>query len=96
MLADADGVHVGQGDLPAIEVRKIVGTEKIVGVSTHCIEQAQRAVLDGADYIGVGPIFRSDTKPRDFLPGPAYARAGGRDDFDSGRRDCGNYRGECR
>ncbi|HZK79902.1 MAG TPA: thiamine phosphate synthase, partial [Humisphaera sp.] len=74
MLADADGVHVGQGDLPAIEARKIVGTEKIVGVSTHCLEQAQRAVPDGADYIGVGPIFRSGTKPRDFLPGPAYAR----------------------
>ncbi|HET6247283.1 MAG TPA: thiamine phosphate synthase [Tepidisphaeraceae bacterium] len=74
ILADADGVHVGQGDLPAIEARKIVGREKIVGVSTHCIEQARKAILDGADYIGAGPFFRSRTKPREILPGPAYAR----------------------
>ena len=74
ILADADGVHVGQEDLPAIEVRKLVGREKIVGVSTHCLDQARQAVLDGADYIGVGPFFRSSTKPRDILPGPEYAR----------------------
>jgi thiamine-phosphate pyrophosphorylase len=46
----------------------------IVGVSTHNLEHARRAVLDGADYIGVGPVFRSPTKPRDFLPGLDYAR----------------------
>ncbi|HZL36464.1 MAG TPA: thiamine phosphate synthase [Tepidisphaeraceae bacterium] len=74
LLADADGVHVGQEDLPAAEARKLVGLSKIVGVSTHCIEQARQAVLDGADYIGVGPFFPSTTKPRDFLPGPQYAR----------------------
>ena len=74
MLADADGVHVGQEDLPAIEVRKRVGTNKIVGVSTHSLEQARQAVLEGADYIGVGPFFPSSTKPRNILPGPAYAR----------------------
>ena len=74
ILSDADGVHVGQEDLPADQVRKLMGPEKIVGVSTHCIEQARKAVLDGANYIGVGPFFRSATKPRDFLPGPAYAR----------------------
>jgi thiamine-phosphate pyrophosphorylase len=75
VLSDADGVHVGQGDLPAIEARKIVGPEKIVGVSTHAIDQARQAVLDGADYIGVGPIFRSSTKPRDWeiIPGLDYA-----------------------
>jgi thiamine-phosphate pyrophosphorylase len=73
-LADADGVHVGQGDLPATEARKIVGPGKIVGVSTHAIEQARRAVLDGADYVGVGPVYRSETKPREILPGLAYAR----------------------
>ena len=64
MLADADGVHVGQGDLPAVEARKIIGNAKILGVSTHNIEQARRAMLDGADYIGVGPVFSSPTKPR--------------------------------
>lgn len=74
ILSDADGVHVGQEDLPADQVRKLLGAEKIVGVSTHRIEQARKAVLDGANYIGVGPFFRSSTKPRDFLPGPAYAR----------------------
>jgi thiamine-phosphate pyrophosphorylase len=74
LLTDADGVHIGQHDLPATEVRKLLGTNKIVGVSTHAIEQAKQAVLDGADYIGIGPIYRSPTKPRDFLPGLDYAR----------------------
>jgi thiamine-phosphate pyrophosphorylase len=75
VLSNADGVHVGQGDLPAIEARKIVGTRKIVGVSTHDISQAKQAVLDGADYIGVGPVFRSSTKPRDWaeIPGLKFA-----------------------
>lgn len=75
VLADADGVHVGQTDLPAIEVRKIVGSQKIVGVSTHNLDQARQAVLDGADYIGVGPVFVSPTKTRDFVAGLDYARA---------------------
>lgn len=74
VLSGADGVHVGQGDLPAAEARRIVGPRRLVGVSTHRIEQAEQAVLDGADYVGVGPIFRSTTKPRDFVAGPAYAR----------------------
>ena len=74
ILAGADGVHVGQGDLPAADVRALVGRGMIVGVSTHDLGQARRAVLDGADYVGVGPVFRSTTKPRDFLPGLAYAR----------------------
>jgi thiamine-phosphate pyrophosphorylase len=75
VLADADGVHVGQEDLPVIEARKIVGPEKIVGVSTHNLAQAKQAVLDGADYIGVGPVFRSSTKTREILPGLGYAKA---------------------
>lgn len=74
ILSDADGVHVGQDDLPAIEARKLLGPDKIVGVSTHRLSQARQAVLDGADYIGVGPIFRSPTKPRDFIAGLEYAR----------------------
>jgi thiamine-phosphate pyrophosphorylase len=75
LLAGADGVHVGQGDLPAAEVRKLLGPDKIVGVSTHEIAHAERAVTDGADYIGVGPVFRSSTKPRDIAPGLPYAVA---------------------
>ena len=74
LASDADGVHVGQDDLPAREARKLLGTSKIVGVSTHRIDQAKQAILDGADYIGVGPVYRSSTKPRDFLPGLDYAR----------------------
>jgi len=75
MLSGADGVHVGQGDLPAREVRKLIGPKRIVGVSTHNVEQAKQAAADGADYIGVGPVFRSATKPRDFLPGLEFARS---------------------
>lgn len=74
VASGADGVHVGQGDLPCQEARKIVGHGKIVGVSTHNIEQARAAQLAGADYIGVGPVFPSKTKPRDFLPGLDFAR----------------------
>jgi thiamine-phosphate pyrophosphorylase len=74
LAAGADGVHVGQEDLPAVEARKIVGSRMIVGVSTHNLDQATQAVLDGADYIGVGPVFRSETKTRDILPGLEFAR----------------------
>jgi thiamine-phosphate pyrophosphorylase len=74
ILSGADGVHVGQTDPPAREVRKVIGAGKILGVSTHTIGQGKQAVRDGADYIGVGPFFRSGTKTRDFIAGPDYAR----------------------
>ena len=75
VLSGAGGVHVGQGDLPAADARKIVGSRMIVGVSTHTVEQVKQAKRDGADYVGVGPVFPSPTKPRDILPGLAFARA---------------------
>ena len=62
MLVDADGVHVGQDDLPVDQVRKLVGPHKIIGLSTHSPQQAQEAMEVGADYIGVGPIFSTQTK----------------------------------
>jgi thiamine-phosphate pyrophosphorylase len=62
LLVDADGVHVGQDDLPVGEVKKLLGREKIVGLSTHSPKQAEDAVRAGADYIGVGPIFATKTK----------------------------------
>ncbi len=62
MLVDADGVHVGQDDLPVSAVKKLLGPDKIVGLSTHSPEQAENAVREGADYIGVGPIFATCTK----------------------------------
>lgn len=74
IAAGADGVHLGQTDLPIDEIRWLVGPRMIVGVSTHMLEQAQQAERDGADYIGVGPIFRSPTKPRDIDPGLPFAR----------------------
>lgn len=65
VLAGADGVHVGQEELPVRECRAIVGPRALIGVSTHSLEQARQAVLDGANYIGVGPTFASRTKPFD-------------------------------
>ncbi|NLK62026.1 MAG: thiamine phosphate synthase [Fusobacteria bacterium] len=61
MMVDADGVHIGQDDVPIKEVRKLVGN-KIIGLSTHSKEQYQKALEDGADYIGVGPIYKTYTK----------------------------------
>ena len=58
----ADGVHIGQDDLPVQTVRQLLGPDMIIGVSTHSPEQAQAAVQDGADYIGVGPVFATQTK----------------------------------
>lgn len=61
MLVDADGIHIGQDDLPVAEARKLIGN-KIIGVSTHSPEQAKKAQEDGSDYIGVGPIYKTYTK----------------------------------
>ncbi len=62
MAVEADGVHIGQDDLPIEAVRKLVGDKMIIGLSTHSPEQAEDAVKRGADYIGVGPIYRTFTK----------------------------------
>lgn len=62
ILVGADGVHVGQDDLPVPKVRELVGHQMIIGVSTHSPKQAEDAVKDGADYIGVGPIYKTYTK----------------------------------
>jgi thiamine-phosphate pyrophosphorylase len=62
LLADADGVHVGQDDLPVPEVRNLVGSHKLIGLSTHSPEQARQAQEMGADYIGVGPLYTTQTK----------------------------------
>lgn len=73
-LAAADGVHVGQEELSVRDVRSIVGSEMLVGVSTHSLEQARAAVLDGASYIGCGPTFPSGTKSFAQFPGLAFLR----------------------
>jgi len=74
VLAAADGVHVGAGDLPVGAARRIVGPDRIVGASTHSPEQALAAAEAGADYIGCGPMFQSTTKPQEVIPGPALCR----------------------
>lgn len=62
LLCRADGVHLGQDDLPLNEARKLVRPGMFIGLSTHSPEQAEKAATDGADYIGVGPIFPTRTK----------------------------------
>ena len=74
-LVEADGVHLGQDDLPVREARRILGPDALIGVSTHDLEQVRRAVLDGASYVGVGPTFPSGTKEFAELRGPGRSCA---------------------
>jgi thiamine-phosphate pyrophosphorylase len=62
LLCQADGVHVGQDDIPVPSLRALLGADKIIGLSTHAPEEALAAVSAGADYIGVGPLFATQTK----------------------------------
>lgn len=59
---EADGVHIGQEDAPADFVRTIIGPNRILGVSAHTLEEAARAIEQGADYLGIGPIYPTQTK----------------------------------
>jgi thiamine-phosphate pyrophosphorylase len=73
MAVCADGVHVGQDDLPVPTVRRLVGESMLIGLSTHSPEQAQAAVHIGADYIGIGPVYSTLTKKDVGVPvGLAY------------------------
>jgi len=62
-IVGADGVHLGQDDIDINSARHILGKDAIVGISTHAPEQAEKAIASGADYIGVGPVFETPTKP---------------------------------
>ena len=62
LAIDADGVHVGQSDMPCDVTRKLIGADKILGVSAATIEEAKKAQNDGADYIGTGAVFPTSTK----------------------------------
>jgi len=72
-VREKESVHVGRGDLAPQEARRIVGPDRIVGTSTHSLEQALAAAEAGADYIGCGPMFQSTTKPQEVIPGPSLA-----------------------
>ncbi len=74
LAAEADGVHLGQHDLPIEIARKILGPDKIVGRSTTNPEELQRALAEGADYIGVGPVHETPTKPGKAAAGNNYVR----------------------
>lgn len=73
-IASADGVHVGQEEVSVAHARIVLGAGKLVGVSTHDIDQAQQAVKEGADYLGIGPTFPSGTKSFDQFPGLDFLR----------------------
>lgn len=62
LAVKADGVHLGQDDLPLVEAQKICGSKLIIGVSTHSVDQAIAAQKAGADYIGFGPVYETTTK----------------------------------
>jgi thiamine-phosphate diphosphorylase len=74
LAVGADGLHVGQDDLPAADARRILPAGTILGVSTHDRAQARRAVADGADYVAVGSVFPTGTKAGFQLVGPELVR----------------------
>ncbi len=75
VLADADGVQLGQSDIAVADARAITGSRLLIGVSTENLDQARAAVAAGADYCGVGPMFPTTTKHKPRLVGPEYLRA---------------------
>ena len=66
--ADADGVHLGQADVPPHVARAVLGPGKLVGVSTHDVDEARAAEAAGADYIGVGPVYATTSKAQPLAP----------------------------
>jgi thiamine-phosphate diphosphorylase len=75
LACGADGVHLGQDDMPLHVARKIAGGRLIIGISTHSLAQAEAAQEDGADYIGFGPIFKTDTKDAGEAKGTSRLRS---------------------
>ena len=63
LAVEADGVHVGQTDMPCLQARRLLGPEKVIGVTVHNLAEAVQAECEGADYLGVSPIFQTATKP---------------------------------
>lgn len=74
LAVDADGVHLGQGDLPVAVARRLIGPDRLLGRSTHRLEQLQQAIAEGCDYVGVGPVHATPTKPGREPVGLDYVR----------------------
>jgi len=74
LAVEADGVHLGQGDLPPAQARRLLGPDRLIGRSTHAPEQLQQAMADGCDYAGVGPLQATPTKPGREPVGLDYLR----------------------
>jgi thiamine-phosphate pyrophosphorylase len=68
LVAGADGVHLGSDDLPVASARRLLGPEAIIGATVRDLDRAREAEQEGADYLGVGPTFATDTKPVDVAP----------------------------
>ncbi len=75
LAVGADGVHLGQDDLPVAVARRLLGPERLIGRSTHAPEQLRRALAEGCDYVGVGPVNATPTKPGREPVGLAYVAA---------------------
>jgi thiamine-phosphate pyrophosphorylase len=76
---EADGVHLGQSDLPVAEARRLLGPERLIGRSTHALDQLRQAVMEGCDYAGVGPVHTTPSKPGRPAVGLAYVAAAAAD-----------------
>ena len=74
LAVGADGVHLGQEDLPIAVARRILGDQAIIGRSTHCADDLHRAIAEGADYVGVGPVYATPTKAGRSAAGLDYVR----------------------
>ena len=74
LAVEAEGVHLGQGDLPPSLARRLLGPERLIGRSTHRLDQLQQAVTEGCDYVGVGPVHATPTKPGREPVGLDYVR----------------------
>ena len=74
LAVGADGVHLGQDDLPTAEARRLLGPDRLIGRSTHALEQLRQALAEGSDYVGVGPVQATPTKPGRTPVGLAYVQ----------------------
>ncbi|MBM5801969.1 MAG: thiamine phosphate synthase, partial [Cyanobacteria bacterium K_DeepCast_35m_m2_023] len=74
LAVEADGVHLGQGDLPPAVARRLIGPDRLIGRSTHRLSELHDAVGEGCDYVGVGPVHATPTKPGREPVGLDYVR----------------------